>query len=326
MGRIAAALLCLALVLAISNAGHAAEPDQEATFSGPQPGEAITSFQVKGVYDDQQDKELDFVASAKGKPLVLIFVHDVTRPAVGLVRVLSKYAHQVEASELHAGIVWLTDDAAEASRYLVRARKSLNFEIPVGVFAGGLEGPGSYGLNREVALTILVCQDEKVAANFALIDPSLTDAEQILAAIAKPLGKEPPKLAELLPEQSRNRGETKGEEVHPSLRALLRGVIRKDATTEQVKEAVAALEEFLKNNPDASKQLGQIARRVVSSEKFEEYGTPAARAQLKEWANRLGDAQQEKPASDRPKSDKPESDKPASKKPEAEKPESQPKH
>src|SRR5688500_12762209 len=79
------ALLCVAIP------AFAVAADDEKVFSGPQVGEKLTSFKVQGVYDDVAGKELDFVAAAEAKPIMLIFVHDLTRPSLGMTRVLSDY-------------------------------------------------------------------------------------------------------------------------------------------------------------------------------------------------------------------------------------------
>ena len=45
--------------------------------------------------------------------------------------------------------------------------------------------PGAYGLNRNVAVTVLVATDRVVSANFALVQPSLeVDAPKIFKSIA----------------------------------------------------------------------------------------------------------------------------------------------
>ena len=45
-------------------------------FSGPQVGEKLASFKVKGVYDDDAGKELDYLKKADGKPVLLVFVSE----------------------------------------------------------------------------------------------------------------------------------------------------------------------------------------------------------------------------------------------------------
>ena len=193
----------------------AQRPDREAAeepaageeiFSGPQAGEEAAPFLVQGVFDDDAGKELDFVAQAEGGSLLLIFVHQLTRPSAGVTRALSHYAATRKEDGLSCGVVWLTPDASEAEEYLKRARRSLGLESPVGIYLDGPEGPGSYGLNRNVALTVLVIHEGKVAYNYAEVQPSLTEAPGILAEVCKLIGGEPPTLEDLQPRQGR-RGE-----------------------------------------------------------------------------------------------------------------------
>lgn len=166
-------------------------------FSGPQPGEKLSPFQLLGVYDDALGKEFDPVADADGKPTLLVFVHKLTRPGVGLTRGLTNYAKSIKEPASYSAIIWLDDDKAKAEQYLTRARGSLNLAVPVGISVDGGEGPGSYGLNRNVELTVLVAKGNEVVANFALIQPSMSDGVKIAGAFAKTLGKEPPTAEEL---------------------------------------------------------------------------------------------------------------------------------
>lgn len=181
--------------------------DSDEVFSGPQVGEATAPFIIRGVFDDLSGQDLDPVTLADGKPLVLVFVHQVTRPSVALTRALSRYAHAREKDDLKMGIVWLAADPAEAEQYLVRARKSLGFETPVGIYRDGVEGPGDYGLNRDVALTILVANENKVVANFALIQPSIEDAPTVLKEVVALVGGEVPSLERLQGGAARRKAE-----------------------------------------------------------------------------------------------------------------------
>ena len=68
----------------------------------------------------------------------------------------------------------------------------------IGVSVDGNEGPGAYGLNRAVTLTILVAKDNIVTANFALVQPSLpADAPRVLGEVVKLIGGKVPTLEEL---------------------------------------------------------------------------------------------------------------------------------
>jgi len=183
-------------ILIVAGASSALAQDEK-VFSGPQVGEKLTPFKVIGVFDADAGKELDFVSQAAGKPVLLIFVHQVTRPAAALTRALTAYAQTRTKDGLHPAVVWLSADRTQAEQFLKRARASLGLKVPVGISPDGAEGPGAYGLNRKVTLTILVAKDNKVTANFALVQPSVTDAPRIAAEVVKLIGGPAPTLKEL---------------------------------------------------------------------------------------------------------------------------------
>ncbi len=165
---------------------------EEAVFSGPQPGEKLAAFEIAGVYDDLAGKTFDPVAEADGKPTLLVFVHSLTRPGIALTRGLTGYANSLGEDHVDAAIVWLNDDRAEAEAYLTRAKRSLNLPVTVGISVDGEEGPGVYGLNRNVELTVLVAKQGVVTANFALVQPSVSEAATIATELAKQADKPPP--------------------------------------------------------------------------------------------------------------------------------------
>jgi hypothetical protein len=172
--------------------------DETKEFSGPQKGEAITSFNVRGVLGERAGEEYDLVKQAKGQPLVLMFVHEVNRPSVGIARVVMTYAASLKEKGLHSGLVFLSADATETEDWTKRASGALPQGVPIGISTDGVEGPGAYGLNRKVTVTVLVAKEDKVAANFALIQPSVAaDAPKIIEAIATAAGVQPPTKEEL---------------------------------------------------------------------------------------------------------------------------------
>jgi hypothetical protein len=186
MPRTAPALL--ALLFAASNA----VAGDDKLFSGPQPGEKLTPFKVQGFSGPDSGKELRLPDPAGDAPTLLVFVHEITRPALQLLRPVDGYAATLTREGLQAHIVWLTADRAMAEQFLTRARGSLNLKTPVSISLDGLEGPGNYGLNRKMTLTILVAKDGKVTDNFAIIQPNETDAPKVLAALAKVTGNKVP--------------------------------------------------------------------------------------------------------------------------------------
>lgn len=290
-------LLSLVLCSLVSiGSASAADP----VFSGPQVDEKVPAFKVRGVFDESAGKELDFVTQAGDKPLVLIFVHDVNRQSISLVRVLSSYTVSRAKDDLHTGVVWLNADATEAENTLKRIKHALTPKAPTGISLDGREGPGAYGLNRNVQLTILVAKAGKVKANFALVQPSLqADLPKILEEVVKVAGGKVPKLEEIegMPALARPMANA-GPEVN--LRALIVPVIRLDAKPEDVERAATALEEQCEKNEAVRKEVGRIANTIIDNGKLKDYGTPKAQEYLTKWAKAYGKPGEARPAEPKP--------------------------
>jgi len=172
--------------------------DAAKEVSGPQVGEKVTPFKIRGAIDDQAGKEIDLVEAAGGKPLLLVFVHERNRPSVGLARVVCDYAATHKTNGLTGGLIFLTPDATGVADWIKVATAALPKGVTIGISTDGAEGPGAYGLNRKVQLTVLVAKDNKVTANFALVQPSVAaDGPKIAAAIAAAVGAKAPTAEEL---------------------------------------------------------------------------------------------------------------------------------
>jgi hypothetical protein len=283
------ALIGLFLV-AVAAAGRAQDP----VFSGPQAGEKLSAFKVRGVLDPDAGKELDLVTAAKSKPIVLVFVHDVNRQSISMTRILTTYTNSRAKDGLTTGVVFLGDDVTETENTVKRVKNALTTEVPTGVSPDGREGPGSYGLNRKVMLTILVGNKDKVTANFALVQPSLqADLPKILDAIVKEVGGTAPKFEELEGAKDLVR-KPAANEPDPMLRTLLRPVIQRDAEADDVTKAAKALEEYVAKNAAARTEVGRIANTIIDNGKLENYGTAKAQEYLKKWAKEYGAPKKDK--------------------------------
>jgi len=264
----------------------------DTVFSGPQVGEELPPFKVKGVFDDQVGKEIDLIESAKGKPIAMIFVHLRTRPAFGLTNTIMRYAASKAKEDLHCGVIFLTNDPTSAEKWMNTVKKHLPKGVEYGISTDGPEGPGAYGLNRNVALTVLVGKQNKVTANFAIVQPSLqADGPKILKAIIDVTGGgKVPTIAELSGRRfagdARMKRRPDGND--PKLRSLLRAVIDKQASAEDVEKRVLAIEKYVEKNEKAKRILGQIATRVVHSRRFTDYGTKPAQKALRHWEEEYG--------------------------------------
>ncbi|MGE0529341.1 MAG: hypothetical protein AB7P49_19985 [Bdellovibrionales bacterium] len=242
-------------------------------FSGPQKGEKMTPFKVWAFSGSEAGKELNLMGKGQKGPVLIVFVHEITRPAFQLIKPLDLYASKLAKEGLSAHFVWLTKDKNDTEAFLNRAKKSLSLKSPIVVSLDGLEGPGNYGLNRKVTLTILVGKDGKVMNNFALVQPNETDAEKIFAAMAKVTGQSKvPTLQELRGQ----RGTPAGKQ-SPELANLMRRMIQKTNDEKTVKKIAEEMSTWAGDNRARHKELQGILQRVLRAG----YGTEAAQAEMK---------------------------------------------
>lgn len=313
--RLAAILTAVLMVARLASAAD------EPVFSGPQAGEKLAKFKVRGVFDADAGKELDFVAAAAGKPIVLVFVHDVNRQSIGMTRVLTQYTVSRAKDGLATGVVWLDDDVTAAEAMLKRVRHALAPNAPTGISVDGREGPGSYGLNRNVMLTILIGKDDKVTANYALIQPSLqADLPKVLQSVVDVAGGTVPKLEELAGMRELMQAKPAREKPAngpaadaPNLRPLMAPVIRRNATDEDVDKAAQTVEKLADKDEAVRREVGRIAQTIVGSGKLGDYGTPRAQEFLRKWATKYGsgEAKRDAPKESQPPHDSKPDAKPA---------------
>jgi hypothetical protein len=128
---------------------------------------------------------------------MLVIVNGSNRPAARLTRALMNFAEMHE-ERLFAGVVYLDGDRSAAVAQLKQAISWWQVGPPVGVSIDGAEGPGSYGLNRNVNVTVLVANDGRVIRNHALVQPSETDAPKILEDVVALAGGRVPSNAEVM--------------------------------------------------------------------------------------------------------------------------------
>jgi hypothetical protein len=259
-----------------------AQDEVQQVFSGPQPGESMEAFDVQYAFGDAAGMTMQPLKEAGDKPTLLIFNHKLTRPAIGLTRVLTKFAEQ-HSESLYTNMIFLTDDVTATQQRLTAARRALPSKTHVTIAPQGIEGPGAYGLNRKVTLTIVFGDKQKVISNTALIEPSVqADALKIITHIAKALKVKVPTLAELGVE---SRMAPAGE---INTRALLGPLINKEATVAQVNAAAKTIEAEFAKKPNVATHIGGIAQRIIDSGKLENYGTERAQFYLFKWAGLYG--------------------------------------
>lgn len=265
-------------------------PAQEPLFSGPQVDEALSPMNLTLGLGDSAGQTIDPVALADGKPIVLVFVHDINRPSIAMTRMLTQYTLSRAKEGLHTAVILLAEDTTGAQNTLKRIQHALTANVPTGVSPDGREGPGSYGLNRSVQMTILVANKNRITANFALVQPSLqVDLPKVVRSIVAQVGGPEPKLSDLLQAGGVETDRAMQSNPDPeAIRSLVRPLIQLDAQDNQVDKAAEAIEQAVEKSPLVRKEIGRIARTIVSSGKLENYGTPHAQSYLKRWSEKYG--------------------------------------
>ncbi len=178
----------------------------EPIFSGPQIGETLNDVPVWMTHrDEQPSTKVNLAELNQEKPIVIAFMHERSRPAFQLARILSAFGEHKGADKLGVYFVVLSEDRSSSETWLRQIRGYFTDSTHLAVADGGIEGPGSLGLNRLVAMTILVAKDQKVTANFALTQvTAASDGPAILKAMNEVSGGgEIPPMERLVPTRQR---------------------------------------------------------------------------------------------------------------------------
>ncbi len=275
-------MVALLAVLSIG-IGASRGDDDRVVFSGPQIQEKLPSLTVELAYDKHQGETVDFIEQAKGGPTLLVIVNGANRPAARLTRALMNYA-EMQDEKLFAGVVYLDGDRSAAAQYLRQAISWWGVGPPVGISIDGAEGPGSYGLNRNVNLTVLVANANRVTANFALVQPSETDAPKILAKVVDLVGGRVPTHSEVLfmtvPTRKPANAAWRSAPVDVRLRKLICATLAAKEE-KQARRAADAVEQFVGESKERQADLGNAAAFLLEG-RTRIRSTPAVK-HLRRW-------------------------------------------
>ena len=161
-------------------------------YSGPQPGEKLPALRVIGLRGPHKGKDYDPVAAAKGKPLVLIFQDNSVVGQKGLFLCGEPFARIAEKAPhvFHVSTTFLVDDPTPSDIFKYDFMHEIADVIEMSISTDCRDGPGAYGLNRNVAMTVIVARDGKVLHNFAFTQPMLYPDPHIFGAVAEAIGVE----------------------------------------------------------------------------------------------------------------------------------------
>ncbi|MFN0053683.1 MAG: hypothetical protein ACKV0T_16000 [Planctomycetales bacterium] len=180
--------LAWALVVSLTSSVSRADEPQ----SGPKVGDQPPGFSLQVATGDDAGKTVDYLKAWKDKPVLVIFVGEMTRPGFGLLRPLDKYARLRQPEGLQVLIVRVTDDREAAARHARLLYEMYEIKSIAGTLEEGKAGPAEYGLHEEAQMTVVLLDKEhKVAFNLPRRAPERRDFDAIREGIDKLLGPSP---------------------------------------------------------------------------------------------------------------------------------------
>ena len=119
---------------------------------------------------------------------------------LGISRLLAQIADKSKQT-LHISAVFLGDTPNTVENQVSRLVPHIPSQVSLSISQDGREGPGSYGLNRNVAQTVIIAKDGKVLYNFAFTQPMLRPDPHVLGAVGEAIGIKPATLEKWLNEK-----------------------------------------------------------------------------------------------------------------------------
>ena len=285
---------------------------EQELFSGPIAGEPIVPFDVVAATGEERDTVVDYVTRYDGAPTVYCFIHNVTRASSRAIRALDEACVAREADGLEALFVMLGADQDETERYGLRLPTILSLTSDVGISVDGLEGPGAWGLDREMVLSITVAKGDVAVASFPLMSPNETDVPRVMEAVdaalvgletfddlrdevlalrrdVRALQGQMASLLPVAPAAGERGGGMRGgamrdgmqaaggvEGTTPTVEQLLRSVLEPGIDAATAAQRVGSLRRLTQSDPEQARRLLELGQGTSGSDA----GTPAARRAL----------------------------------------------
>jgi len=124
----------------------------------------------------ERGKSHCYICETGEKPVVIVFARSLSKELGTLAVKIDKAMVDNKTSDLRGWITFLNTDQLKFDPKVVAWSRDLGLgHLPIGIFEDD-GGPPAYRLNRDADITVLVCNKQKVAANFAFRTGELTSA------------------------------------------------------------------------------------------------------------------------------------------------------
>jgi hypothetical protein len=168
--------------------------------SGPPAGTAATAVMAYAPVGARAGEEYDAIASIGDGPGALLFIHELTRNGLPVIRAIDQAAAELSLLGLHTSTLILSDDRTAMETKLKGVNGSLKLHNPIVLSLDGADGPGNYALNRKAVLTLVILDKGKVVRSTAFTDVNEKDSASVrewIATVTGPLPDDPKELRAL---------------------------------------------------------------------------------------------------------------------------------
>ncbi|MBC8245447.1 MAG: hypothetical protein H8E20_13740 [Verrucomicrobia bacterium] len=187
----------MTLVLGLAGQyGQAAE-----TVSGPSAGTPLAPVMSYALHGPHKGQEFDAAKSLGQGPGALLFIHELSRNIIPVLRGLDDLTSEYSVLGFHSHTLLLHDDRTSAENRLKAVNGSLKLAHPIILSLDGLEGPGDYALNRRAALTLVLAKGGQVTRSIALTDTgqhNLPELREWVEAVAGKIPGDPDELRKMI--------------------------------------------------------------------------------------------------------------------------------
>lgn len=139
----------------------------------------------------ERGKSHCYICETGEKPAVIVFARSPSKELGALAAKIDKALVDHKSADLRGWITFLNADQLKLDPKVVGWSRELGLrQLPIGIFEDE-GGPPAYRLSRDADITVLVCNKQKVAANFAFRSGEMTPARvtEIGKAIDKVAGE-----------------------------------------------------------------------------------------------------------------------------------------
>jgi hypothetical protein len=151
--------------------------------SGPTQGQRTGPYAAVISTGPERGRSHCYICETGERPAVIVFARSLSKELGPLAEKIDKAMAEHKAADLRGWMTVLKADQLKFDPQVVQFGKEHALgRLPIGIFEDE-GGPPSYRLNRDADITVLVCNKQKVEANFAFRAGELTPAR--LAEVAK---------------------------------------------------------------------------------------------------------------------------------------------